>query len=320
MSHFTRDVQKLVSKIANFLDSDHKIVSYLPYTKLKERFERLVQNTDIELLKSDLYALSTLYKKCANRGGSRFAFVDDQIENINNIEILIAKSPSIFDLFSQSNIKKGKSTSELTLHYESEIDEIKEIVCEISDPLITFIRLCEKAKSRLDKISMKNPNYLLDAMAARLSNKSLLAKIRKRFLSCIIDEFQDTDPKQWEIFSTLFLLSANPFVVVGDPKQSIYAFRGAKLETYLKAKDSFEHHYLLSTNYRSSKSIIDTLNCLFDEKQIEGLFSLKKVTLHYFTRLSLLAAMPQRQEACRLFYQMNQKKKSCSTLQEKFAD
>ena len=73
--------------------------------------------------------------------------------------------------------------------------------------------------------------------AARAAGADLAAALRARFRLAIIDEFQDTDPVQWEIFRTIFLDGPrrDPLYVVGDPKQSIYGFRGADVTTYTDA-------------------------------------------------------------------------------------
>ena len=93
----------------------------------------------------------------------------------------------------------------------------------------------------------------------------------------IIDEFQDTDPLQWQIFYKLFLEEKNAFVyLVGDPKQSIYAFRNADIYTYLRALRAVgeENRYCLTTNYRSEPGLIAALNALFDENSAPSWLSL----------------------------------------------
>ncbi len=82
----------------------------------------------------------------------------------------------------------------------------------------------------------------------------------------IVDEFQDTDPLQWKILSGLFL-DRCPLYLIGDPKQSIYSFRRADVYTYMEAKQSIDHHVHLSTNWRSSKELIDVFNALFAERE-----------------------------------------------------
>ena len=97
---------------------------------------------------------------------------------------------------------------------------------------------------------------------------SAVASLRSRFKVALIDEFQDTDPVQWQIFSTLFDRpdTGTSLVLVGDPKQAIYAFRGADVHTYLRAvRDgpSTSRRSLL-TNWRSDESVLTSLNTLFD--------------------------------------------------------
>ncbi len=98
--------------------------------------------------------------------------------------------------------------------------------------------------------------------------ESAAASLRSRFRVALIDEFQDTDPVQWQIFSTLFdgPDTGTSLVLVGDPKQAIYAFRGADVHTYLRAVQhgpSTSRRSLL-TNWRSDDSVLTSLNVLFD--------------------------------------------------------
>ena len=98
--------------------------------------------------------------------------------------------------------------------------------------------------------------------------ESAVASLRSRFRVALIDEFQDTDPVQWQIFSTLFDQpdTGTSLVLVGDPKQAIYAFRGADVHTYLRAVQdgpSTSRRSLL-TNWRSDDAVLTSLNALFD--------------------------------------------------------
>lgn len=79
----------------------------------------------------------------------------------------------------------------------------------------------------------------------------------------LIDEFQDTDPVQYQVFQRIYA-SAGDLCFVGDPKQAIYAFRGADLATYLKARAEAARQYSLATNHRSTAELIAALNQLFD--------------------------------------------------------
>ncbi len=93
-----------------------------------------------------------------------------------------------------------------------------------------------------------------------------LEKIRDRYKIAMIDEFQDTDNIQYQIFSQLFGNTEDrALLMIGDPKQSIYKFRGADINTYLNAKHSAEHQYSLGTNYRSSEAVVKGVNELFEQ-------------------------------------------------------
>lgn len=99
---------------------------------------------------------------------------------------------------------------------------------------------------------------------------AVVAALRERFELVLIDEFQDTDQVQWDIFRTAFLDGPDrvPVVLVGDPKQSIYRFRSAELSAYLAALDYAETHggriTSLSVNHRTDKPLLDGLEKLFD--------------------------------------------------------
>ena len=93
----------------------------------------------------------------------------------------------------------------------------------------------------------------------------LIATLRARFPAALIDEFQDTDPLQFEIFSTLYGDGSvpGPLFMVGDPKQAIYSFRNADLHTYLAARAGAGAEYTLTDNQRSVAPLIGALNGLF---------------------------------------------------------
>jgi exodeoxyribonuclease V beta subunit len=91
--------------------------------------------------------------------------------------------------------------------------------------------------------------------------------IRERFAVALIDEFQDTDPVQWDIFARLFGDDEGTasLVLVGDPKQAIFAFRGANVHTFVKAVDEpGTEQRALETNWRSDGALISALDILFE--------------------------------------------------------
>ena len=85
-------------------------------------------------------------------------------------------------------------------------------------------------------------------------------RMRRRWSVVLVDEFQDTDPVQWEIFHTVFGSGAGSLILVGDPKQAIYAFRGGDVQTYLKAASVADRTYSLPKNYRSDPALVSALS------------------------------------------------------------
>ena len=94
--------------------------------------------------------------------------------------------------------------------------------------------------------------------------------IRQQYHAALIDEFQDTDPVQWEIFREVFGGGHRRLLLIGDPKQAIYAFRGADIFTYQSARESANEEHGLPENWRSDKPYVDAVNHLFDEKGCGG--------------------------------------------------
>lgn len=100
-------------------------------------------------------------------------------------------------------------------------------------------------------------------------DKTLSKRISARFRVALVDEFQDTDPVQWEIFRRIFIDNQRPVFCVGDPKQAIYEFRGGDIHTYRRArKEILEtgrgNVLTLGENWRSAPSVIAAFNEIFN--------------------------------------------------------
>ncbi|HSO70300.1 MAG TPA: UvrD-helicase domain-containing protein [Arachnia sp.] len=104
---------------------------------------------------------------------------------------------------------------------------------------------------------------LLRLTRADGSGEAVVAELRRRFSVVLIDEFQDTDPEQWAIVEQAFVSEGRATILIGDPKQSIYAFRGADLQSYLDAKEAADVH-TLAVNRRSDKALVDGVLELFE--------------------------------------------------------
>jgi exodeoxyribonuclease V beta subunit len=86
----------------------------------------------------------------------------------------------------------------------------------------------------------------------------------RRYPAALVDEFQDTDPVQYQILSRIYRDSGQPVFLVGDPKQAIYSFRGADLFAYLRAREETgAQHHSLDVNWRSTPGLVEAVNTLF---------------------------------------------------------
>jgi len=103
---------------------------------------------------------------------------------------------------------------------------------------------------------------LRDALTDPSFGPAAAQRIRDRYRVVLVDEFQDTDPVQWEILQHSFH-GAGPVVLVGDPKQAIYAFRGADVTTYLQAVSAADQTLELDTNRRSDADLLTALDHLY---------------------------------------------------------
>lgn len=93
--------------------------------------------------------------------------------------------------------------------------------------------------------------------------KPLIRRIQRQYKAALVDEFQDTDLVQYDIFRRLFSSSDHLLFMIGDPKQAIYSFRGADVFSYMKAAAEAPRKYTLLTNYRSRPDLLRAVNTIY---------------------------------------------------------
>ncbi|MEB4589392.1 exodeoxyribonuclease V subunit beta [Candidatus Thiothrix sp. Deng01] len=107
-------------------------------------------------------------------------------------------------------------------------------------------------------------DLLLHLHTALEQHPAFAPRLAAKYQAALIDEFQDTDPIQYEIFSRIYRDRPEQRVFyVGDPKQAIYGFRGADIHTYLRAAQAAGHRHTLKQNFRSRGDLLQALNLLF---------------------------------------------------------
>ena len=113
---------------------------------------------------------------------------------------------------------------------------------------------------------------LIDRVADAIDGpgaEALTARLRAQYAVALVDEFQDTDARQWRIFDRVFGVAsgAPALYVIGDPKQAIYGFRGGDVETYLAARAIARQAPPLSLNFRSRPSVLRAVSMLYAQAQ-----------------------------------------------------
>lgn len=128
-------------------------------------------------------------------------------------------------------------------------------------------------KQRRGELGFDDMLSRLDIALRQPGAQQLASAICRRFPVAMIDEFQDTDPQQYRIFRRIWLGQPDTaLLLIGDPKQAIYAFRGADIFTYMGARTEVSAHYTLDTNWRSSPGMVASINRLFSHQQNPFLF------------------------------------------------
>lgn len=135
-----------------------------------------------------------------------------------------------------------------------------------------------EAQRRVEKLKTDRGTLTFDdirrLVAAASRDEAFAGKLRRRFRCVLVDEFQDTDKEQYEIFRNLFLKpipgeteaerQARIVIFVGDPKQAIYGFRGADITAYLEARKQIAKRCQLPKNWRTAPELVEVFNTLFE--------------------------------------------------------
>ncbi|MFT3900097.1 MAG: UvrD-helicase domain-containing protein [Gordonia sp. (in: high G+C Gram-positive bacteria)] len=142
-------------------------------------------------------------------------------------------------------------------------------VGQSSGPGATWVGFANAVRKRVETRKRWSRLRTYDDLQVRLyeiikdeeAGAAACARIRGRYDVVLVDEFQDTDPEQWHILQRCFH-GHRPMVLVGDPKQSIYAFRGAEVLSYLEAAADADEERNLTVNWRSDGPLVDALGAV----------------------------------------------------------
>ena len=216
---------------------------------------------------SDKRISERLYKAC-----EKLSFKSEfLIKNISHEKKIIAKNAFLEISF----LEKIPSLIDDHLKYK------KHLISLEKDRLIYYVqqRLIEYKKSSITRSYDDLLTDLQEVLQRQNSvSQKLIQKVNQQYRYIMLDEFQDTDKRQSTIIKYLFINPQIPLFFVGDPKQSIYRFRGADINIYSSMKQVAHHHFTMSTNYRSTASLVHIINHLFNAPQ--QAFKNKSITFH----------------------------------------
>ncbi len=235
----------------------------------------------------------------------KLGFRDSTFEKLSALLRLVASSQSLYEIFSDDFTADAGKLRKLTIEFirgrgfdpESLDNKSFQLVKAVSDffnavdmfadrdesgSVINYLyhniagfTFIKKASEKISSIaerkkksaSLLDFNDLIRITRDSVSNpdSSLNAELMRKYKVVLVDEFQDTDLAQWEIFSRIFNQKSHVMILIGDPKQSIYRFRGADLEIYFRAVESLSpvSRCRLATCYRSPESVVSGINDIF---------------------------------------------------------
>ncbi|HDT5887122.1 exodeoxyribonuclease V subunit beta [Aeromonas dhakensis] len=168
----------------------------------------------------------------------------------------------------EENLKKGGAVPTLPLF--SQIDELLASRPGIRDLILQRAAVVVRSRMQASKrqahqLSFDDLLKDLDGALGSPLGERLCERIRATYRVAMIDEFQDTDPQQYRIFHRLYGGHKDTaLLMIGDPKQAIYGFRGADIFTYIQARRNVSAHYTLGRNWRSSGALVAAVNGLFE--------------------------------------------------------
>lgn len=144
---------------------------------------------------------------------------------------------------------------------DKQLGIIIQFITELAiDWVIADIRKIKSAKGFITYDDMIR--LLHHAVLEGSHREQLVTHLQNKYQAVFIDEFQDTDRDQYEIFQALFS-EKHILFYIGDPKQSIYGWRKADIFTYFKAKNKVQRVHEMNTNHRSGRAYIEAMNGFF---------------------------------------------------------
>lgn len=286
--HTWTDPDKLYNSLKEVIGKSIHIkpeISTEEYTELLNQYQTLVSQLKTQwlsdnfgktLMESGLLKTKVIYK--------RIPVLNEWMASSDWLPPFVDKDTWLLwgteSLSVSTNYSKNK---ECVVHpITSLIDKLADIEFQLKQGRFASFWIT-KAKSFIEQRSRQlkneqgiiNPDDLLVELLTAIDveeGNGLVQAIQNKYPLTFVDEFQDTDPVQYGIFNAVYGNKAIPnanMILIGDPKQAIYKFRGADIFTYIQAKTDIpsEQHYTLGVNWRSQPNLITAVNQIFTQSE-----------------------------------------------------
>lgn len=280
--------EQLLSTLTPWLHGESPALKYAPDSEetLAQRHEKIVAR--IDNLKAQWRAAAADLRELIEKSGvDKRSYSSKHLPAwLNNVAAWVEEEtlgyavPKDLARFRQSVLLEKTKKGEPPRHpLFAEVDAFFAEPLSLRDLIIARaldeIRLATRREKKLRALlGFDDLLSRLDEALHQPGGDLLAEAIRARYPVALIDEFQDTDPQQYRIFRRLYIAQPeNALLLIGDPKQAIYAFRGADIFTYMRARGEISAHYTLDTNWRSSPAMVASVNQLFSRLDNPFLFS-----------------------------------------------
>ena len=227
---------------------------------LKSNVQTIQEDIIHELTKNKSKYLQSISQNKSAVANFEQLYLDDAIEGL--IQKIKEKTDTVFckKIFSETILPLLEQKAVAETEFNNRLILIISQIGEIAAAEVN--KNIKDAKKVKGFITFDDMIELLHEAVVVKYNPTLKEALRDKYQAVFIDEFQDTDKLQYGIFNTLFGVNHTLFYI-GDPKQSIYGFRKADINTYLKASQEVDNLYRMNTNFRSNAVFIESMNCFF---------------------------------------------------------
>ncbi|GLY14412.1 RecBCD enzyme subunit RecB [Kineosporia sp. NBRC 101677] len=261
----------------SMIDPNDRVLVHLADTVDEARRRRRLERLEIALAAFDAATVTTIHGFCQQVLTTLGTNGDHDpgtvlVEDIGDLVREVAD-----DLYLRKWGFPGAGTPDLgqAEFHQLAIDAVAEAADLVPDPGVggtpgLRARIAQAVRAEVERRKRRLGVFGYDDMLTRLagtltdpqSGPAACRRLRERYRFVLVDEFQDTDPVQWEIIRRPFH-GHSTLILIGDPKQAVYGFRGADVQAYLNAFESAETVRTLPTSYRSDAALLRGLDTLF---------------------------------------------------------